>query len=140
MPDQTVETGPVLRLPLDLMKVTEIVAAEFAGHEAHVRDRTCLEVSDYLQRRAERLRDTPTLDDPLAWALTQRCHIQDGVVHASPSEVAATAYEVVAMVLSLGDPTRDGPDAAGCDRTDSDASGAIRNTSERSETETGHGH
>lgn len=130
MPDQTVEAGPVLRLPEDLMKVQEIVAAEFKGHESHVRDRTCLEVSDYLQKRAERLRDTPTLDDPLAWALTQRCHTQDGVVHASPAELAAIAYEVVAMVLSLGDPTRDGPDA----------SGAIRNTSERSETEADHGH
>ena len=134
MPDQTV-AGPVLRLPEDLMRVAAIVAEEFEGHERHVRDRTCLELSAYLAKRAERLRDTPTLDDPLAWALTQRCHTQDGVVHASPSEVAAIAYEVVAAVLSLGDPTRDRPDAAGCDRTDSDASGAIRNDSERPETE-----
>lgn len=138
MPDQTVEAGPVLRLPEDLMKVQEIVAAEFKGHESHVRERTCLEVSAYLQGRAERLRDTPTLDDPLAWALTQRCRTRGGVVQASPAEVAAIAYEVIAMVLSLGDPTRDGPDAAGHERTNSNASGAIRNTSERSQTEAGH--
>jgi hypothetical protein len=135
MPDQTVEAGPVLRLPEDLMKVQEIVATVFKGHEDHVRDRTCLEVSAYLQQRAERLRDTQTLDDPLAWALTQSCHIQDGVVHASPSVVAATAYEVVAAVLSLGDPTRDVSELAGRDRTDSNDPGAIRNGSERSETE-----
>jgi hypothetical protein len=89
MPDQTVEAGPVLRLPEDLMRVAAIVAEEFKEHESHVRDRTCLELSDYLQKRAERLRDTHTLDDPLAWALTQHCHTQDGVVHASPSEVAS---------------------------------------------------
>ena len=136
MPDQTVEAGPVLRLPEDLVRVAEIVAAEFAGHESHVRDRTCLELSNYLQQRAKRLRDTPTLDDPLAWALTQHCHTQDGVVHASPSVVAAIAYEVVAAVLSLGDPTRDGPDLAGCDRTDSDASGTTRNATEQLGVET----
>ena len=118
------------------MRVAAIVAEEFAGHEEHVRDRTCLELSAYLAKRAERLRDTPTLDDPLAWALTQRCHTQDGVVHASPSVVAATAYEVVAAVLSHGDPTRDGPVAAGCDRTDSDASGTTRNATEQLGVET----
>ena len=136
MPDQTVEAGPVLRLPEDLMRVAEIVAEEFKEHESHARDRACVDVADYLQKRAKRLRDTPTLDDPLAWALTQRCHTQDGVVHASPSEVAAVAYEVVAAVLSLGDPTRDGPDLAGCDRTDSDDPGAIRNGSEQLGVET----
>jgi hypothetical protein len=126
---------PDLKLPVSLFEVARIVAEKFKEHEGHARDRACLDVSAYLQKRAERLRDTPTLDDPLAWALTQRCHTQDGVVHASPSVVAAVAYEVVAAVLSLGDPTRDGPDAAGEDRTTSNASGAIRSVPERLETE-----
>jgi hypothetical protein len=111
---------PDLKLPVDLFNVARIVAEEFKEHEQHARDRACLDVSAYLQKRAQRLRDTQTLDDPLAWALTQSCHTQDGVVHASPSVVAAVAYEVVAAVLSLGDPTRDGPDAAALDRTNSD--------------------
>lgn len=107
---------PDLLLPDQVMRIAEIVAAEFGAHERHARDRGCVAAAEHFAARAHQLRTQPTLSDPLAWALTQRCHTRDGVVHAAPAVVAAVAYEVVAAVLALGDPTPT-PDGSGSDRT-----------------------
>ncbi|MFI7448145.1 hypothetical protein ACIBQX_11660 [Nonomuraea sp. NPDC049714] len=127
MPDQTVEAGPVLRLPEDLMRVTEIVAAEFKDHEDHVRDRTLAQAAETLRARARVVRTTARVPDELVEALTGCCHAVGGLIYADPRVVAEVAYEAVAGLL------------AGHDRMTSDASGAIRNTSERSETEASNG-
>ncbi|MET8985906.1 hypothetical protein ABZW49_10695 [Nonomuraea wenchangensis] len=88
------------------MDIAEIVRGEFEVHARHVRDRACVDAAEHFLARAGELRARPTLADPLAYALTQHCHTQDGGVHARPSLVAAVAYEVLAAVLALGDPTR----------------------------------
>ena len=122
MPDQTV-AGPVLRLPEDLMRVAAIVAEEFKEHEHHARDRALAEAAEALRVRARVVRTTARVPDELVDALTDCCHTVGGLIHADPRVVAQVAYEAVAGLL------------AGRDRMTSDASGAIRNDSERPETE-----
>ncbi|MEU6725564.1 hypothetical protein ABZ917_17805 [Nonomuraea wenchangensis] len=101
---------PELTLPVDIFEIAKAVAEEFRSHDRHARDRACVDVAALFEARAGELRANPTLSDPVAYALAQRCHTQGGVVHAHPSLVAAVAYEVVAAVLALGDPTRNDED------------------------------
>ncbi|MER7361859.1 hypothetical protein [Nonomuraea wenchangensis] len=100
-----------LIVPAPVFDLAKIVAEEFRLHDAHARDRACADAATYFEARAGELRANPTLSDPLAYALTQHCHMQDGVIHASPHLVAAVAYEAVAAVLALGDPTRNETEA-----------------------------
>jgi hypothetical protein len=59
-------------------------------------------MSAHAAARAAELRASGGLQDAIAWTLTQRCHMQDGVIHAAPPVVAAVAWEVLAVVLSFG--------------------------------------
>ncbi|SET51358.1 hypothetical protein [Nonomuraea wenchangensis] len=93
-------------LPVPVVDIEAIVRGEFKLHEQHARDRACVDAAAYFEARAGELRANPTLSDPLAYALAQRCHTRGGVVHDHPSLVAAVAYKAVAAALSLGDPTR----------------------------------
>ena len=99
MPDLTTgerqASGPVLRLPDDLVRVAEIVAAEYAGHAQHTLD----QAAAGLRERAARLRRAPLAEDPVASALKEFCHSEAGLLHAHPSVVAAAAYEAVAALL-----------------------------------------
>ena len=103
----TTTTGPVLRLPIDMVRLAEAVAHEFAGHEAHVRDRTLAERAEALRERARLLRDHHT-PDPLVEALRRRCHAEGGAIHAAASVVAAVALEAIAAQLDPGEETPHG--------------------------------
>lgn len=90
---------PDLTLPDQALQLADRVARAYAGHEQHTRNQAAAE----LRARADRLRSTPAVEDPLTSAFMARCHSQGGLVHSLPSHVAAVAYEAVADLL---DPTR----------------------------------
>lgn len=95
---ETTTSGPVLRLPEDLLRVQEIVAEEFRHHEGHARSRALAETAEILRQRAYHLRATHGTD-PLVTALRNRCHTEGGAIHASASTVAAAALEEIARQL-----------------------------------------
>lgn len=93
-------------------RAIESLRVRIEQHRDHIRAQAYTDMSAYAEQRAAKLRASGGLDDSIAWTLTQRCHMQDGVIHAEPHIVAAVAWEVLAVVLAFG------PDVSGHPRTE----------------------
>jgi hypothetical protein len=89
-----------LTIPNEALPLRDLVARAVAEHELCARARAAAD----LRQRAERLRQAPLSEDPLASSLMAFCHSQAGLVYSHPSHVAVVAYEAVAALLA--DPTR----------------------------------
>jgi hypothetical protein len=102
----------VVRVQVDEERLAASVGHHIEAHRDHIRGQAYADMSAHAAARAAELRASGGLQDAIAYALTQRCHMQDGVVHAAPHVVAAVAWEVLAVVLAFG------PDPAGQSRTE----------------------
>lgn len=76
--------APDLLLPAEVVRLARSVGVHFAAHEQCVRDRAAAD----LLARADRLRATPHVEDPLTSALMASCHTQAGHIYSHPSHVA----------------------------------------------------